>query len=211
MCARTYSGGISERHQYRYSHIQSIRVRVVCACSLLDVQIRKVLLSDAKGICEIYNQAIVEGAATFETEVRTESDIRGLIQEQDERHPVLVAVKDNEGSLGQEPETIVGWACISTYRPRSCYSGVGEFSIYVRDGLRGRGVGKKLMLSLIEEGKRLRYWKLLSRIFPSSSVSRSLCKSCGFREVGTYEKHGKLNGKWIDTIIVERLIHENLT
>ena len=54
------------------------------------------------------------------------------------------------------------------------------------------------------------FFELLSRIFPSNSVSRSLCKSCGFREVGTYEKHGKLNGKWIDTIIVERLIHENL-
>jgi phosphinothricin acetyltransferase len=180
-------------------------------CALLDVQIRKVLLLDAKGICEIYNQAIVEGASTFETDVRTESDIRRLIQEQDERHPVLVALRDDEGSLGQQPETIVGWASIPTYRPRSCYSGIGEFSIYVREGFRGRGVGKKLMLSLIDESKRLGYWKLLSRIFPSNSVSRSLCKSCGFREVGTYEKHGKLNGKWIDTIIVERLIHENLT
>lgn len=183
----------------------------MCVCASLDLQIRKALLSDAKGICEIHNQVIVEGAATFDTEVRTESGIRRLIQEHDERHPILVAAKDNEVNLGQQPETIVGWASISTYRPRSCYSGVGEFSIYVREGFRGRGVGKRLMISLIEEGKRLGYWKLLSRIFPSNSVSRSLCKSCGFREVGTYEKHGKLNEKWIDTIIVERLIHENLT
>jgi len=180
-------------------------------CALLDVQIRKGLLSDAKEICEIYNQAIVEGAATFETEARTESDTHRLIQEHDERHPILVAVEGNEGNLGERPGLIVAWASISTYRPRSCYSGIGEFSIYVREECRGKGVGKKLMLSLIEEGKLLGYWKLLSRIFPSNSVSRSLCKSCGFREVGTYEKHGKLNGKWIDTIIVERLIHENLT
>ena len=179
-------------------------------CASLDVQIRNVLLSDAKGICEIYNQAIVEGTATFEAEVRTESDILALIQEHDDRHPILVAVRDNEANPGQQPETIMGWSSISTYRPRSCYSGIGEFSIYVREGFRGRGVGKKLMISLIEESKRRGYWKLLSRIFPSNFISRSLCKSCGFREVGTYEKHGKLNGKWIDTIIVERLIHENL-
>jgi L-amino acid N-acyltransferase YncA len=180
-------------------------------CALWDLQIRKVLLSDARGICEIYNQAIVEGGATFETEVRTESDIHALIQEHDEGHPILVAVMDNEVDPGQQPETIVGWASISTYRPRSCYSGIGEFSFYVREEFRGRGAGKKLMISLIEESKRRGYWKLLSRIFPSNFISRSLCKSCGFREVGTYEKHGKLNGKWIDTIIVERLIPENLT
>jgi phosphinothricin acetyltransferase len=105
----------------------------------------------------------------------------------------------------------VGWASISIYNIRPCYSGVGEFSVYVKEGYRGRGVGKKLMTALIEEAKRLGYWKILSRIFTFNVASRNLCRSCGFREVGIYEKHGKLNGRWLDTVIVERLIHENLT
>jgi phosphinothricin acetyltransferase len=78
-------------------------------------------------------------------------------------------------------------------------------------GSRGTGVGRQLMTSLIDEAERLGYWKLLSRIISSNIASRNLCRSCGFREVGTYEKHGKLNGKWADIVIVERLIHENLS
>jgi len=53
------------------------------------------------------------------------------------------------------------------------------------------------------------YWKLVSRIFPFNTASRALCRSCGFREVGVYEKHGCLDGQWLDVIIVERLITEN--
>ena len=55
------------------------------------------------------------------------------------------------------------------------------------------------------------YWKLVSRIFPFNDASRALCKSCGFREVGVYEKHGRLDGRWLDVIIVERLIPESLS
>jgi phosphinothricin acetyltransferase len=52
--------------------------------------------------------------------------------------------------------------------------------------------------------------KLVSRIFPFNAASRALCRSCGFREVGVYEKHGRLDGRWLDVIIVERLIQENV-
>jgi L-amino acid N-acyltransferase YncA len=54
-------------------------------------------------------------------------------------------------------------------------------------------------------------WKLLSRIFLSNEGSQALCRKHGFREVGVYEKHGKLDGRWLDVVIVERLIPANLT
>jgi len=128
--------------------------------------------------------------------------------EDNESHPMLVAVSGEDERVLDA--AIVGWASISPYRPRSCYSGVGEFSIYVSKSCRGRGVGRRLMIALIEEARQLGYWKLVSRIFPFNVASRNLCRSCGFREVGIYEKHGKLDGKWVDTVIVERLIHENV-
>lgn len=180
----------------------------------LTLRIRKAVASDALGICEIYNQAIYEGISTLETEPRTELERRKWLEEHDIRHPVCVAVRDrhvSEIGLGGKNEEIVGWALISTYRTKSFYSGVGEFSIYVKQSSRGTGVGKQLMTTLIDEAKHLGYWKLLSRIISSNIASRNLCRSCGFREVGTYEKHGKLNGKWTDVVIVERLIHENLS
>ena len=178
------------------------------APTAFSLKIRRAIISDALAICEIYNQAIIEGKSTFETELRTESERRKWIEKHDERHPIFVAV----GGEGRESEeTIVGWASISSYRPRSCHSGVGKISVYVRQNSRGRGVGKRLMTALIHEAKGLGYWKLLSRTFSFNTVSLELCKNCGFREVGVYVKHAKLNGKWIDTVIVERLIHGNLT
>jgi L-amino acid N-acyltransferase YncA len=163
-------------------------------------KIRRARLTDAKDIALIYNQGIAERIATFETEPRNEEERKKWLEGHGEKYPVLVAeIGDN----------VAAWAGVSSYRERACYSGIGEFSIYVSKDFRGRGIGKILLNSLIQEASRLGYWKLLSRIFVSNDASRRLCKSCGFREVGIYEKHGKLDGKWIDTVIVERLIPEN--
>jgi hypothetical protein len=65
--------------------------------------------------------------------------------------------------------------------------------------------------ALIESAQQAGYWKLVSRIFPENRASLALVRSLGFREVGTYEKHGKLDGIWRDVVIVERLIDANLT
>ena len=179
-----------------------------------ELKIRKAIVSDAGAICEIYNQGIAEGMATFETERRTESERRKWIGEHDDRHPILVAVRlrDVHGKTSKKmKEAILGWGSISVYNPRPCYSGIGEVSTYVKKGFRGRKLGKVLLMALIEEAKRCGYWKILGRIFTSNVASRNLCKSCGFREVGIHEKHGKRKGKWVDIVIVEKLIHENLT
>lgn len=167
-----------------------------------ETAVRRANADDAKPVAEIYNCAIEERIATFETETRTEAAMRGWIAGHDARHPILVA-EDPQG-------TVAGWASISEYRARRCYAGVGEFSVYVARGQRGRGIGKLLLNAVVEGARREGYWKLVSRVFPTNVASRELCRSCGFREVGIYEKHGKLDGKWLDTVIVERLIPENL-
>jgi phosphinothricin acetyltransferase len=119
-----------------------------------------------------------------------------------QRFPVLVAV-DTE-------DAVLGWAGLSPYRTRACYAGVAEFSIYLDSKARGRGAGKRLLNELIETAASLGYWKLLSRVFPFNAASRALCRACGFREVGIYEKHAKLEDSWLDVVIVERLIQPNL-
>jgi len=156
--------------------------------------------TDAEAVAEIYNQGIAERSATFETVLRTAADLRKRIEEAPPRFPTIVA--DDGGA-------VVGWASISLYRERPCYAGVGEFSVYIHRDARGRGVGRALLTQLIEEARLRGYWKLLSRIFPTNTASLSLCRSLGFREVGIYERHGQLDGRWIDVVIVERLIPEN--
>jgi L-amino acid N-acyltransferase YncA len=155
---------------------------------------------DLESIAEIYNQGIRTRRATFDTNGRTSNDIRGWLE--DKAHPLLVAEKDG---------AVLGWVHASSYRTRACYSGVAEFSIYVAETARGQGVGDRLMQAFIPACEEQGIWKILSRIFPENTASRNLCKRHGFREIGTYEKHARLEGIWRDVVIVERLIESNLT
>ena len=157
--------------------------------------------SDAPTIADIYNEGIVDRSATFETQPRTADDILGRLAD-GERFPMLVAVEEG---------VVRGWAALSVYRSRPCYAGIAEFSIYLDRAARGRGVGRQLLAALIDAARDRGYWKLVSRVFPFNTASRALCRSCGFREVGIYEKHGCLDGVWLDVVVVERLIPENLT
>ncbi|MBZ0307232.1 MAG: arsinothricin resistance N-acetyltransferase ArsN1 [Anaerolineae bacterium] len=149
---------------------------------------------DAEAIAHIYNQGIEERIATFETILRRPEDILTWF---DGIHPVVVV----------EAETgIVAFAATFIYRPRDCYAGIAEFSVYVERGARGHGAGKLAMQALLQEAEKARFWKLVSRIFVENTGSRRLMQSLGFREVGVYEKHGQLDGIWRDTVIVERLL-----
>jgi phosphinothricin acetyltransferase len=165
------------------------------------IHIRNATADDASAIAEIYNQGIEDRVATFETALRSAEDQRAWLQSIAGRYPGVVAQIDAE---------IIGWAGAGPYRDRECYWGIGEFSMYVRRDWRGRGVGDLLVAALISEAERLGLWKLLSRIFPFNEASRALCRKHGFREVGVYEKHARLDGRWLDVVIVERLISANL-
>src|SRR5207253_1614084 len=116
-----------------------------------------------------------------------------------ERDYPLVVAADDSGE-------VVAWASASPYRPRAAYAGVAEFSIYVARGRRGHGFGHAALEALVEECERRGLWKLVSRIFPENEASLALCRSLGFREVGVYRRHGRLDGAWRDCVIVERLL-----
>jgi L-amino acid N-acyltransferase YncA len=158
------------------------------------MQARAATVQDAEAIAHIYNQGI-EDRATLETRLRSPEEVTRWF---DGRHPIVV-VEDG----GQ----ILAFAATFDYRPnRECYVGVAEFSIYAAREARGRGAGRLAMEAVMAAAADQGFWKLLSRVFPDNTASLKLLRSCGFREVGTYEKHGKRDGVWKDAVIVECLL-----
>lgn len=150
--------------------------------------------TDADAIARIYNEGIADRIATFETRERTPDDIKTWFNG---RHPVIVVEDD---------DTIVAFASTSTYRPRDCYAGIAEYSVYVARAARGQGAGEVAMRALITAAESAGFWKLVSRIFPENVASLNLMARLGFRQVGIYEKHGQLDGVWRDVVIVEKLL-----
>ena len=160
---------------------------------------RQARLSDAAAIARIYNQGIEERIATFETELRSPEQIAAVLTERRDRYPTIVAERAGE---------VVAWAGTSSYRSRPCYDRVAEFSVYAERTARGTGAGRAALSGLIEACAERGFWKLVSRIFPENTASRALCRSVGFREVGVYQRHSKLDSEWRDCVIVERLLGE---
>jgi phosphinothricin acetyltransferase len=146
----------------------------------------------------IYNQGIEDRVGTFETELRTGAMVASWF---DGGHPIVVV---------EEEGTAIAYASTSLYRPRPCYAGIAEFSVYVRRDWRGKGAGRLAMEGLLHESEAAGFWKLVSRVFVENAASRGLLRSLGFREVGVYEKHGQLDGVWRDVVIVEYLCARNL-
>ena len=150
--------------------------------------------NDAPFLAAIYNEGIEDRVATFETRRRSDDDVLAG-GSWTARHPIVVV---------EEERQIVAFASTSTYRPRECYAGIAEVSVYVARNFRRHGAGRVALNELILQAKAHGFWKLVSRVFPENEASRALIRSLGFREVGIYEKHGQLDGVWRDVVIVER-------
>ncbi len=150
--------------------------------------------ADAASIARIYNEGIEDRVATFETALRTRDDI---LQWFERRHPLVVV---------EDAGDVVAFASSSPSSGRCCYAGNIDFSVYVSRGHRGRGFGRVAMQGLLDSAKAAGFTKLLSGVFPENDASRSLLRKLGFREVGTYERHGQLDGVWKDVMIVERVL-----
>jgi L-amino acid N-acyltransferase YncA len=162
-------------------------------------RIRPATADDVEAICRIYNQGIEDRVATLETELRTPEERRQWLATRSPRHPVIVAETDAQ---------ILGWGSLNVYNPREAYRFVADFSIYVERGARGKGVGRVMLTRLIELGREHGYHKLVLSAFPTNESGMALYTKLGFRTVGIYKEQGRLDGRWVDTIIMEKLLND---
>ena len=161
------------------------------------IAIRSATEADAAAICVIYNQGIEDRIATLETELRTPEERRQWLAARGPRHPVYVA---------EAEEMIVGWSSLNVYNPRPAYQYVADFSIYIERGWRGKGVGRRLLEHLIEQARALGYHKMMLSAFPFNASGVALYERMGFTRAGVFHEMGQLDGRWVDTLIMEKLL-----
>jgi L-amino acid N-acyltransferase YncA len=161
------------------------------------LHIRRAAEEDAAAIARIYNQGIEDRVATLETELRTPEERVRWLAARGSRHPVLVAV-----SAG----SVVGWASLNPFNPRRVYDHVVDLSVYVSREHRGRGIGDALLGELETSARRLGYHKLVLAAFPTNAPGMALYERHGFQTVGVYNEQGVLDGRWVDVVVMERIL-----
>ena len=162
----------------------------------MNIQIIKMQPQHWQDVAQIYAEGIATGNATFQKDIPT-------WEEWDSSHLKncrFVAIEVTPNTEG----VVVGWAALTPVSGRCVYAGVAEVSVYVTPQYSGHGVGKTLMNSLIESSEIDGLWTLQAGIFPENIGSVRLHESVGFRQIGRRERIGKMDGKWRDTLLLER-------
>ncbi|HDX9580264.1 TPA: N-acetyltransferase [Bacillus pseudomycoides] len=160
--------------------------------------VRNAQAQDIEQITAIYNQGIQDRIATLEEKEKTVVDMEGWFANRGERYVVLVA--EREG-------TIVGWISLNPYSHRCAYSGVADLSIYIDREQRGKGIGKRLLKEIEEVAVQNEFYKIVLFTFPFNVLGQGLYHSMGYREVGVFEKQGKLDGEFVDVMAMEKNIN----
>lgn len=161
------------------------------------MNIRKATISDLEGITEIYNDAIKNTVATFDTEIKTLKEQEKWFKGHGKKYPVIVAEQDGN---------IVGWSALSKYSTRCAYSDTVELSLYVTEKYQSKGVGKSLMERIIEEGEKSGLHVILARITDGNKISIHLHEMFGFEHVGILKEVGYKFGKCLDVYLMQKIL-----
>ncbi|NII24559.1 N-acetyltransferase [Pseudoflavitalea sp. X16] len=155
------------------------------------ITIEPMQTAQAPILLDIYRQGIASGMATFETSVP--------------EWPVFNAkYLPHSRIMAKEGDEITGWAALSPVSSRECYQGVAEVSVYVAEAHQRKGIGRLLLMALIEESEKNNIWSLLSVIHEENRASIHLHEQCGFRYIGYRERIAQLDGVWRTTVMMER-------
>ena len=153
--------------------------------------IRTLKQSDAAVVLDIYQQGLDGGEASFETSAP-------VWPVWDKKyHPFSRLIREQDGQ-------VQGWAALAPVSARECYRGVAEVSVYVASKHLGKGVGQDLMAALVETSEDNGIWSLYSSIFAENKATLRLHLRHGFREVGVRERIAQQDGRWRNTMILER-------
>jgi phosphinothricin acetyltransferase len=154
--------------------------------------------ADAESIRALYNVEVEGSTVTFDLVPRSLEEQRAWIAEHSGAHPAVVAV-DGAGA-------VVGFGSLSAYKARPAYAPTVEDSVYVRGDQRGRGVGRVLLDELLALARTYGYHSVVARIVGGHDASIRLHRTGGFEIVGTEREVGRKLGRWLDVVVMQRLL-----
>lgn len=157
-------------------------------------QIRPATIADQEAIREIYNEAVVNLTATFDTEERSSVKQIEWWKNHKRNHPVFVA---------EEDDVVIGWASLSPWSDRCAYDTTVEVSVYVHADHRAKGIGSKLLEIVTAEGKKVGNHTILSRITEGNEASIRIHAKLGYQLVGVMKEVGFKFGKFLDVTIMQ--------
>ncbi len=161
----------------------------------MNIEIRISIPEELPRLTEIYNEAVLNSVATFDTEPKTVAERKDWFDlHQDPRYPLVSAL------INDMP---VGWGTLSPFHPRPAYNPTSEFSVYVDKDFRGKGVGRAILRDLLTRAKTLQYHSVIGMITGSNVPSLTMAKSIGFTQVGYYREVGRKFGAWQDVAVVQ--------
>lgn len=162
------------------------------------MKLRMASIADAAATLAIYNREVLETTVTFDIEPRTLEEQQAWIAEREGALGVVVAEIDGE---------VAGFASLSPYRPRAAYRTTVENSIYVAESARGAGVGRALLDELISVATTRGFHTIVAHIAGGHEPSIALHHACGFQVVGTQREVGRKFGKWLDVVVMQRMLN----
>ena len=158
--------------------------------------IRPATIDDLSTITEIYNQAIRDTVATFDTETKTAEEQRPWFETHGERYPFLVAEQNGR---------VVGWAALSAWSDRCAYAETAEISLYIDEAHRSRGIGHALTDAIIAAGKQAGLHSLIARIAGENEDSIRMAESFGFVTIGVMKEVGHKFGRRLDVVLMQKM------
>ncbi|HVE45791.1 MAG TPA: GNAT family N-acetyltransferase [Acidimicrobiales bacterium] len=159
--------------------------------------VRPAAFADAEAIRLIYNREVTSSLVTFDLVPRTLEDQHAWLDAHAGAHPAVVAVK-----LGE----VVGFGSLSPYRERPAYATTVEDSVYVREDQRGEGVGRLLLEELVRLARAHGFHAMMARVVGGHEASIGLHRACGFELVGVEREVGRKLGRWLDVVLMQRLL-----
>ena len=163
------------------------------------MRLRPAGTADLEAVQAIYAHHVLTGLGTFEEAPPT-------LAEMAERH-AAVRARGLPWLVAEEDEGVVGYAYAGPFRTRAAYRYTVEDSVYVAEAARGRGVGKALLLALVDECERLGLRQMVGVIGDSGNgASIRLHRACGFELKAVLPGLGWKFDRWVDVVWMQRAL-----